>query len=187
MEWLEQQALRLIWPWYSLYWHACVGWIEVVAFTVGPSCLKPEDLGIANGILGPGRGTLSSVAQAVFATILDNKLITNIPKYVIPAALDAGLPEASSAALLEGPETGNFTGVPSATAAVIAAAVDGNRKAYEASFKVVFLASIAFGLFGLCAAFFVPNVDSKFTAGISRRLHGSKLNGEEMTTELQSA
>ena len=161
-----------------------LGYVETVALTIGPFCLKQEDLGLALGLLGATRSTLATTAQAVFTAILNNELLTKIPKYVIPAALDAGLPESSTTALLEGLAAGNFSAVPDITPAIIAATVDGNKEAYSQSFKIVYLAAIAFGICGIIAALNAPNSDSKFTDIVPRKLHGQKLDAKLTEKEI---
>ncbi|KAK1764534.1 fungal trichothecene efflux pump [Phialemonium atrogriseum] len=161
-----------------------LGYVETVALTIGPFCLKQEDLGLALGLLGATRSTLATTAQAVFSAILNNELLTKIPKYVIPAALDAGLPESSTTALLEGLAAGNFSAVPDITPAIIAATVDGNKEAYSQSFKIVYLAAIAFGVCGIIAALNAPNSDSKFTDIVPRKLHGQKLDAKLTEKEI---
>ncbi|CAK7198490.1 hypothetical protein SEUCBS139899_001151 [Sporothrix eucalyptigena] len=150
----------------------CLGYVENVALTIGPFCLEQADLGLALGLLGATRSTLATTAQAIFETILSNKLITNIPKYVIPAVLDAGLPQSSVDALLAGLSAGNMTGVPDITPAIEAAATEGNKQAYSHSFQIVYLAAVAFGCCGIMAALNAPNSESKFTNIVPRKLHG---------------
>jgi len=155
-----------------------LGYVETVALTIGPFCLKQEDLGLALGLLGATRSTLATTAQAIFTAILNNKLLTNIPKYVIPAAVDSGLPESSTTALLEGLAVGNFSAVPDITPAIIAATMDGNKEAYSQSFKIVYLSAIAFGVCGIIAAANAPNSDAKFTNFVPRKLHGQRLDAK---------
>lgn len=164
-----------------------VGYIEILAFVLAPFCLKPEDLGVALGLVGTSRATLSSITQAVFVTILDNKLASNIPKYVIPSALAAGLPKTSLSALLKGLAAGDFSSIPGITPSVVAAAVDANKEAYVQSFKIVYLAGVAFAVCGLASSLLVPNCKDKFTDGVSRRLHGKGMGhkekgGEDLST-----
>ncbi|KAK4941407.1 hypothetical protein LTR10_018676 [Elasticomyces elasticus] len=160
-----------------------LGYVENVALTIGPFCLKQEDLGIALGLLGATRSTLATTAQAIFIAILDNKLITNVPKYVVPAAVNAGLPKSAAVALLEGLAVGNFTAVPDITPKIIAAAVVANKEAYSQSMKTVFLAAIAFGVCGIIAALNAPNSESKFTNVVPRRLHGKGLQTQASSGE----
>lgn len=148
----------------------CVGYIEVSAFIIGPFTTRPEDLGVVLGLVGTSRASISSVVQAVFVTILQNELVTNVPKYVIPAVLNAGLPETSGVALLEGLAVGNFTSVPGITPTIIGAAVESNRHAYVDSFKIVYLSAIAFSALAIGAAVFVPNCETKFDNVVSRKL-----------------
>lgn len=164
-----------------------LGYVENVAFTIGPFCLKQEDLGIALGLLGATRSTLATSAQAVFVSILTNKLIENVPKYVIPAAIGAGLPESSTGALLQGLAVGNFTAVPNITPAIIDATISSNQVAYSESFKMVYLAAIAFGCCGIIAALNAPNSEAKFTNAIARKLHGKSLDKKAAIHEKEMA
>ncbi|KAL4734772.1 major facilitator superfamily domain-containing protein [Aspergillus similis] len=140
-----------------------VGYIEVLAFVLGPFCLKPEDLGIALGVIGTSRSTLSSITQALFVTILDNKLTSNIPKYIIPP--------------------GGFSQVPGISPQIVAAAVEGNKEAYAQSLKIVYLTGIAFAFCGICSSLLVPNCEEKFTDGVSRRLHGKGIDNTDTTAD----
>ncbi|KAL1909663.1 hypothetical protein Sste5344_004511 [Sporothrix stenoceras] len=155
-----------------------LGYVENVALTIGPFCLDPGDLGLALGLLGATRSTLATTAQAIFVTILNNKLIVNIPKYVIPAVTNAGLPQSSVDALLAGLSVGNFTAVPDITPTIVMAAVASNKEAYSQSFKIVYLAAIAFGGCGILAALNAPNSESKFTDIIPRKMHDKNLDNK---------
>ncbi|CAK7234211.1 hypothetical protein SBRCBS47491_008870 [Sporothrix bragantina] len=148
-----------------------LGYVENVALTIGPFCLDASDLGLALGLLGATRSTLATTAQAIFTTILSNKLVTNIPKYVVPAVLDAGLPQSSVTDLLTALAAGNMTGVPGITPGITAAATEGNKQAYSHSFQIVYLAAVAFGVCGVLAATNAPNSESKFTNVVQRKLH----------------
>ncbi|KAL4810449.1 fungal trichothecene efflux pump [Aspergillus unguis] len=164
-----------------------VGYVEIMAFVIAPFCLKPEDIGIALGLVGTSRSTLSSITQAIFVTILNNKVASNIPKYVIPSVLSAGLPETSLAALLQALGTGDFSQVPDINPSIVAAAVEGNKEAYVHSFKIVYLVGIAFAVLGIVSGLFVPDCEDKFTDGVARKLHGgSKDSKDKGNTDKQS-
>lgn len=165
----------------------CLGYVENVALTIGPFCLDQGDLGLALGLLGATRSTLATTAQAIFEAVLSNKLLTNVPKYVVPAVVSAGLPQSSVEALLAGLAAGNFTGVPDITPDIITAAVAGNKEAYSQSFKIVYLTAIAFGACGIIAALNAPNSESKFTDIIPRKLHDKKLDGKVAQKEMASS
>ncbi|KAF2434009.1 hypothetical protein EJ08DRAFT_694041 [Tothia fuscella] len=138
----------------------CLGYVENVAFTIAPFCIPAKDIGLALGLLGCVRSSVASVATAVFVSVLNNKLETNILKYVIPAATDAGLPASSTAR---------------ASPEIIAAASAANQVAYTESFKIVYLSGIAFGAVGIVAALNTQNSEQFFNEEIARKLHGKEV------------
>ncbi|KAK1764525.1 siderophore iron transporter [Phialemonium atrogriseum] len=152
-----------------------VGYIELVVLTTAPMCLAPEDIGLATGVGGTCRAGSGAIATAIYVTILNNKLAVNIPKIVEPAVVNAGLPESSVPALISGLAAGNVTGVAGMTSVIEEAARSAYRSAYAESFKIVYLASIAFGLLSLAASVLTPNLESKFDDGVARRLHGKDI------------
>jgi hypothetical protein len=164
---------------FTLIASVCLGYVENTAFTIAPFCIPSKDIGLALGLLGCVRSSIASVATAVFVSVLDNKLEVNIPKYVIPAATKAGLPETSAADLLTALTTGVFTTVEGITPAIIAAASTANQVAYTESFKIVYFAALAFGIVGIFAALNTQNSEQFFTEDISRKLHGKDLEKKD--------
>lgn len=152
---------------------SCVGYLENCALVLAPFCLKPEDIGLALGLLGTMRAFLSAIAQVVFVSIYSNKLPTELSKYVVPAVEEAGLAASSVPALLAGLATGNFSDVPNITPSIIQAAAAAERQAYTISFQYVYYATIPFGVLGIIAALNAPNTEESFNSTISRRLHGA--------------
>lgn len=106
---------------------------------------------------------------------LDNKLTEYTPKDVSAAVLDSGLPESSLPAFLTAFTSSNETAlaaIPGANSTVLAAAATGLQTAYSHSFKIVYLATIAFGGCAIIAAWFAPNMDDKMTDEVARKLQG---------------
>jgi hypothetical protein len=157
------------------------GFAENIGWVIAPFCLAPEDLGLALGFLGSARCLLSTVAQAVYVSILSNKLTENVPKYVAPAAVKAGLPVSSLPSLFLGLTSGNFTDVVGITSTIIADVVSANQTAYTKSFQMVYIAAIGFGTIGLIAAFNCPTMEDSFNESlISRKLHGKQVTVGEV-------
>lgn len=156
-----------------------VGYIELVVLTTAPMCLAPEDIGLATGVGGACRAGSGAIATAIYVTILNNKLATTIPKFVGPAAVKAGLPESSVPALISGLAAGNVTTVPGITSFIEAAANSAYRTAYSEGFKVVYLASIAFGVVAIAASVLTPNLENRFDDGVARKLHGRDIEEVE--------
>ncbi|CAK7207050.1 hypothetical protein SEUCBS139899_009858 [Sporothrix eucalyptigena] len=151
-----------------------IGWIECLALTLAPFCLRHDEIGIALGFVGTTRAALAALAQTIFTTIYTNKIATEQPALVTPAVLDAGLPASSVPALLAGLASGNMTGIPGLTPAIEAAAVAANELAYSRSFQLVYYAAVAFGIFGIAMSLYAPNTENRFNSAISRRMQGTE-------------
>jgi hypothetical protein len=156
-----------------------IGWIDNITFPGVTLLWEAQDIGLATGILGSIRAVFGAVAQSLYVTLLTNKLGTNLPKFVSPAALNAGLPESSLPALFAGITTGNFSAVPGFNDQVAAVVGTEVKHAYVESFKIVFLATIPFSVLLIVAACFVPNMDKFLGNNVARRLQNmGKLDGE---------
>ena len=105
--------------------------------------------------------------------ILENKVTENTASDVVPALLKAGLPESSVEKLLTALASGSssaIAAVPGITTQILALAGTTLKEAYSQSFKIVFLATIPFGVVALIAAFFTKDIDSRLTHNVVRRL-----------------
>jgi len=155
-----------------------VGAIEGVSFATAPLCLEPEDIGLAMGMLGSVRSALSTIATAIYVAILSNKLDTYIPRYVGTAATEAGLSSQTLSEILNGFSVGQLT-FPGINSEVISTLYAGYQTAYAKSFRVVYLASISFGICSIIAAAFSPNMAHRFDGQVARRLHGRDIQKKE--------
>jgi Fungal trichothecene efflux pump (TRI12) len=156
-----------------------IGWVDNITFPGVTLIWEPQDIGAATGILGSIRALGGAVAQALYVTILTNKLTKYTPEYVSPAAVKAGLPESSLPALFAGLTTGNFSAVPGINTQIEGVVAEQVKRAYIDSFHVVFYATIPFGVLLVIAACFVPNMDKFLGNNVARRLqHMGKLDGE---------
>ena len=84
-----------------------------------------------------------------------------MPRYVTPAATDAGLPSSSLPALFNSiaAGTGDFSAVPGITDRITAAVSGALVRANTDSFRIVFYSTIPFSVIVLIAATLVPNVE----------------------------
>jgi hypothetical protein len=126
------------------------------------------------------------VLAAIYTTILQNKLGQNIPSELSSAAEETGLPTSSIPQLITAFTSGNTTlieSVPGITPDVIAAASTAMKDAYSASFRVVYLASIAFGAFAIFWSFFTTDVDHLMTNDVARKLHDAGQHGDAKIEE----
>jgi hypothetical protein len=145
---------------------------------------EAQDIGLATGILGSIRAVGGAVAQALYVSILTNKVSTHIPEYVVPAATNAGLPASSLPALFAGITAGNFTAVPGITPDIIATTSAAVTHAYLSSFHVVFYATIPFGCLLIFFACLTPNFEKYLSQNVAKRLQNmGKLDGEGVDAE----
>jgi hypothetical protein len=151
-----------------------IGFVDNITFPGVTLIIQPQDIGLATGVLGSIRACGGAVAQALYSSVLANKLKIYLPRYVAPAALSAGLPSASLPALFAGITAGNFSAVPDITPAIIAVVGTEVKHAYISSFKIVFYVTVPFSALLVLAACFVPNMEKYLGMNVAKRLQNIK-------------
>jgi hypothetical protein len=145
-----------------------IGWNESVCLSnSGIELLDQREIGSAVGTAGSIRSAISSVASAVYLSVLSNRLATTIPAEVPPALTAAGLPASSVQAFLTGLTTGSFADVDGVTDSIIAAGIGAYKIANSDAYSTVFYTTIAFTGIAVIVAFFSPNVDEKMTGDVA--------------------
>lgn len=133
-----------------------VGYIEILAATAATFVIKDQkQMGTPNGIFGSIRSAGGVLATTIYLAILTNRMTTNTASMVVPAVLEAGLPEEVLVEFLTALNSGVLTlieAVPGVTGAIIVAGSDALVAAYTDAFQKVFLSSIAFGGLSIIAA-----------------------------------
>lgn len=156
-----------------------IGWVDNITFPGVTLLWEAQDIGLATGVLGSIRALGGAVAQSLYVTILTNKVTEYMPKYVVPAAEQAGLPASEIPALFTAITAGNLTTVPGMTPAIEAAVGAQVVHSYISSFKIVFLATIPFSALLICMSFLVPNMEKYLHHNVAKRLqHMGKLDAE---------
>lgn len=157
-----------------------IGWVDNITFPGVTLLWESQDIGLATGVLGSIRAIGGAIAQTIYVSILQNKVATNLPALVTPAATKAGLPTSSLPQLFAGITAGNFTAVPGITPEIIAAAGAATQQAYIESFKIVFYATIPFGVLLIVFSALSPNFEKYLSMNVAKRLQNmkSELQGE---------
>jgi len=151
------------------------GWVEVTSLVDSLIVIHDQqEIGTAGGLTSAVRSAIIAIAIVVYGTITQNRLAANVPKYVIPAIVKAGLEPTSIEPFIQALQSGStdaMENVPGITQTIVEAGILANKHAYIASFRVVYLCSLIFG--GLCviAAVWAPNVESRMTDNIAAVLH----------------
>jgi Fungal trichothecene efflux pump (TRI12) len=151
-----------------------IGFVDNITFPGVTLVIEPQDIGLATGVLGSIRAAGGAIAQALYVSVLDNKIKLYLPEYVAPAALKAGLPASSLPSLFAGIGTGNFTAVQGATPAILAVVGQEVKHAYISSFRIVFYVTIPFSVLLIVAACFVPNMEKYLSQNVAKRLQNMK-------------
>jgi hypothetical protein len=154
----------------------CVGAAEALVYTLCPLTCEPEDIGLAIGVMCSVRTFIPTISTAIYLSVLGNKLATYIPRYVIPAATEAGLPASELPALLQGLATGNFAGIADITPHIIEVATSGYQEAYIQTFRLIYLSSITWGCVAIGFSLLCPNMEHMLTDFVGRRLNGKEIN-----------
>jgi hypothetical protein len=162
-----------------------LGYVENVCLTLATFVLDEKDMGLAIGILSSTRTWIAGIALAIYSSVLNNKLATLVPEKVTTAAEAAGLSTDAVPSLLKGFASGSFTDVPGLTPEILSVATDAYQTAFSNSVRTVYLISIVFGALAVGGAFFSPNTESRFDAGVARRMHGKDITQlEQKKTEM---
>lgn len=154
---------KWMWSVFQLFGQCCFTWVTTLAYVSSGLFVPQEELGVSAGLIGTFRSAGGSVGNAVFSTILTSAVNKKLAPRIIAAALSAGFPADQLDELVPAViETGMgipgaFTNIPAATSAVIEATGQAFKTAYADSFKIVFLATIPFGVVALCAAYFLKD------------------------------
>lgn len=160
------------------------GWVEGIGLAMATILIDDQsEIGTALGVAGSVRSTVSTVAAAIYLTVLSNRLGKTIPTQVPPALIDAGLPASSVAGFIKAVPTGSFKGIQGLTTHIIEVGVAAYKAASASAYRTVFLTSIAFSGVALILSFFCPNVDDRMTGMVAITLrkekHGSDVQGRK--------
>jgi MFS family permease len=151
---------------------AFVSAVSIFATSMVQLNVKHEHIGVASGLTVTMRTLGGAVATTIYLTILNNKLTSNLPKYVAtPLAKDgvalALIPDVILA-LTSGDTTSPVLG--KLTPKALFDAVNGLKGAYANAFRLVYLVSIAFGVIGTVTVAFASNVDHLMTRQVDVKL-----------------
>lgn len=164
-----------------------IGWENGIAVAITTIEIPDQrDIGIATGIMGSLRSTMGSICAAIYTAVLTNRLADEIPAKVIPAITEAGLPVDSVPVYLLALTTRNtalFNTVEGITPSILSAGATAYRLAATASYRTVFLTTIAFSGISFICAWFTPNVDHRMTNEVAAVLHRSNKRPEVMLTK----
>jgi len=121
-------------------------------------------LSTATGLAFSARALGGAFGSAVLDTIINGKISSTYASSVSKAAIAAGLPSSSVAALLEAFSAGTgFADVPGVTNAVLAAATHASQESYAAAYRLAWSSIIPFVVLAWVAILFLKGVKELMT------------------------
>ena len=133
---------------------------------------------------------LTSIKASIFVSIYGNRLADEIPQNVPRAVVAAGLPASSVPVLMKALANGTaaaIQAVPGMTPTVLGVFTTAVKDSYSASFRTVYLSSLAFSGIALIAAFFTTDVDAYMTSFLNKRVDGTQRVESEKGVEMRGA
>jgi hypothetical protein len=157
--------------------------VTLLAYIIAGLHVSQKDLGVASGLIGTFRSAGGSVGIAIFGTILNGAVSSQLATGIANAGVENG----ATAAMLELliPATinnavgvpGAFASVPGITPAIEAAAAVAYKEAYAYAFRRVFWASIPFGIIAIIAACFIKDPSKYLTNHVAVRMEKEGFGG----------
>ncbi|KAK3045862.1 hypothetical protein LTR09_012616 [Extremus antarcticus] len=155
----------------------CMGWGQYLSIAYTQLGVEQKDLGVSGGLSGVARNGGGVVALTVCTTILTNVQASSMKELVPSAAIAAGLPPASVAALLSALPVGEtaLSQVPDITQHVIAAALTAFQQYYIVALRTTALASLSFGIVSILACLWCRDIEDRMTDKIETFLENDRL------------
>ncbi|KIV81319.1 hypothetical protein PV11_03511 [Exophiala sideris] len=169
----------------------CIGFSETLIILFAQVQRDAHMIGLTVGVLGFIRLVFGAVAQAVYLTILSNRLPGQLASKITRFALEAGIPQASLPAVFSALASTNpeaLSKVQGITPAQVAAVVLGQSYGYAGAFSVVYWACFAFGCLGIIGTFFVKrDVNDELTTFVPKKMEGVTTRTENLELEEKMA
>ena len=126
--------------------------------------------------------------MSIYVAIYSDRLTSILPKDIASYTTDAGLPESSLPDLFNATAVGTpeaLNSVPGMNGTILTALNEGTMAAYKSSFRVVYLASLAFGAISIISALFVRDISQYLTNFVNKRIHEPHLRHHHEHSEAE--
>ncbi|OMP81990.1 hypothetical protein BK809_0006299 [Diplodia seriata] len=155
---------RAAWIALQFFGQGCFTWLTTIAYVTAGLFVPQDELGVASGLIGTFRSAGGSIGNAVFSSILRSVTNRELGGNIAAAAIGAGFDPENLAALVPA-VIEDAVGVPGVLQAVPGGVSEGVaeatkvafRETYAKAFRMVFYASIPFGVITTVCAFWVED------------------------------
>lgn len=176
---------KTAWVVFQLFGMMCFSWITLCSYVVVGLHVPHKDLGIASGLVGTFRNTGGSVGIAIFNTIRNGVLTSQLVPRITKAAMDNGFhgdATALKAVVLAAENNAKgiphaFAKIPNASPALISATLEAYKSAYAYAYQRVFFSTIPFGVLAIIAALFIKDASEYLTNHTAVHMERNILEG----------
>ncbi|KAE8356483.1 fungal trichothecene efflux pump [Aspergillus coremiiformis] len=166
-----------------------IGWGEDVTMLLAQCISSDEELGVAFAVVASARTVFGSIFTAAFVAVQTNRLPGKLQEHLVPAVLDAGLPESSVRDLLAAVSTGSqaaIAAVPGMTESLLTTANQGVADSYAASYAYVYYFAMALGAVSILASACAKDFDPYLTDHVPHQIYDKKAGTGDLESEVSS-
>jgi uncharacterized membrane protein YeaQ/YmgE (transglycosylase-associated protein family) len=149
-----------------------VGAVSLLSLSMAQVGVDHNYIGVATAFMITIRSMGGAVATVVYVTILQNRLQSDLPKFVGIPLTEAGVPPSRIPSIISALVNSHFTNsfLAGLSQNTLQAGKIGLQNAYADSFRLVYLISIAFGVIGIIVVAFAADVDHLMTSQVEIKL-----------------
>ena len=172
---------KAAWMALQLFGNICFAWATLCCYVTAGVNVPLRDLGIATGIIGTFRNTGGAVGIAIFGTIRNSVLSSQLGPRITKAALANGFPSSGLGELIPAVQLavlgvpGPLRALDGVTSAVESATITAFKGAYAYAFQRVFLSTIPFGVIATMTVIFVKESSQYLTNHTAVHLEKERL------------
>ncbi|OJD39996.1 major facilitator superfamily transporter protein [Diplodia corticola] len=177
---------RAAWMALQFFGQGCFTWLTTIAYVTAGLFVPQHELGVASGLIGTFRSAGGSIGNAVFSSILRSVTNAELAGNIARAAVRAGFDGANVGALIPA-VIENAVGVPGALQAVPGGVSEAVKEAtavafketYAKAFRMVFYASIPFGVVATVCALWVEDPSPLLNSHIEVQMERDVVAGKK--------
>ena len=175
---------------FSFFANISFGYLTILATLATGLNVPQRYLGLAYGIIGQFRCAGGAMGTAIISTIVNGKVGTTMPTYLIDAVAPLGLPNPQSAvplfiAAFTSGDLALTAAIPGISPEIVAAAQSAFQYGYAYAFRIAYLAIIPFGVVATVCGCFVLDPSKYLTRHVAVRLQHEAI-GSSNSKQAQS-
>ncbi|KAH0288255.1 hypothetical protein KCU62_g5356, partial [Aureobasidium sp. EXF-3399] len=172
---------------YSVFIGLGIGSVLTTLVTAIQLSAPPKLIAVSSGLTLAIRSFGGAVGLAIYTSIFDAQLSSELPQKIASATIPLGLSQTSVGLLIKAlaqNDQAALMKIPGITSAIIDAAVSALKQAYLVSFRYIWIAAAAFSLLAIIASVFLVNPHGEMTMHIDAPLDEEVSTVDAVSNEL---